>query len=122
MRLKPFDIPAVALAIAAAAFSAFFVYGMQTGSARIIVEGGGKSWVFPVDAEETLHVHGELGDTVVSIHGGEVAITKSPCPNQTCVAAGPIDSGGQWVACLPNAVFVRIEGKVRDQEADVIVR
>lgn len=28
-------------------FPHFSVYGMQTGSARIIVEGGGKSWVFP---------------------------------------------------------------------------
>lgn len=122
MKLKPFDIPAVVLAVATAAFSAFYVYALQSGDARVIIEGGGRSWVYPINAEETVHVHGQLGDTIVTIHGGHVAITASPCPNQTCVAAGSIDEGGQWVACLPNAVFVRIEGKTRDQDVDVTSR
>jgi hypothetical protein len=122
MKLKPFDILAVALSAAVAAASAVLVYGGGEGDAKVIVEGGGKTWVFPLDAEETLSVRGEIGDTVVHIHDGKVAVEASPCENQTCVAAGSIDSNGQWVACLPNAVFVRVEGSSKHEALDATIR
>ena len=122
VKLKPFDFFAVALSLAVTAASAVYVYGGGTGDAKVIVEGGGKTWVFPLDAEETLSVRGEIGNTVVHIHDGKVAVESSPCENQTCVAAGAIDSNGQWVACLPNAVFVRVEGSSQNEAPDATSR
>lgn len=122
MKLKALDIPAVALASAVALFSALFVYGAGEGETRVIIESGGKTWVYPLDAEETVKVPGELGTTVVRIHDGKAAVESSPCDNQTCVAAGSIDANGQWIACLPNGVFVRIEGSSRDEAPDATIR
>ncbi|MFA6505053.1 MAG: NusG domain II-containing protein, partial [Treponemataceae bacterium] len=73
-------------------------------------------------SEETLRVKGEIGETVVHIHDGKASVESSPCSNQTCVAAGSIDSNGQWVACLPNGVFVRIEGSSRHETTDATIR
>lgn len=122
MKLKPFDIPAVAVVASVAVLSAVIVYGGGTGEAKVIVEGGGKTWVYPLDAEETLRVRGEIGETVVHVHDGKVSVESSPCENQTCVAAGAIDSNGQWVACLPNAVFVRVEGSTDHEVPDATSR
>lgn len=122
MKLKIFDIPAVAFAAAVAIFSAVFVYGSGSGETRVIIEGGGKTWVYPLGTEQTLQVEGDIGVTVVHIHDGKVAVEDSPCDNKTCVAAGAIDSNGQWIACLPNGVFVRIEGSSHNEAPDATIR
>jgi hypothetical protein len=59
-----------------------------------------------------------LGDTLVEIRGKAVFIEASPCRNKTCIAAGSIDKPGQWLACLPNEVFVSIEGRRADEGLD----
>jgi hypothetical protein len=73
--------------------------------------------VFPLDAEEHIGVSGPLGETVVEISGGQSRVLSSPCANQTCVAAGHLSRRGQWAACLPNKVFVYIEGTGDDDTA-----
>jgi hypothetical protein len=108
--LKPIDIAVIALSLCVTVYAGAAVYrGVKTG-ARVSVNNAGQRWIFPLDAEETFVASGPLGDTVVEIHGGKARILSSPCANQTCVAAGHIQSQGQWVACLPNGVFLSIEG------------
>ena len=119
-RLKPFDWVSLAAAVLVTAASFFYVYAGSLGSPDtvVVIEGGGRSWVFPADAEEEVAVSGPLGTTIVRLGGGAVHVHSSPCDNQTCVAAGEIRRSGQWIACLPNAVFVRIEGKKDDDAPD----
>jgi hypothetical protein len=108
--LKPLDFLVVILSIALTLGSAFMVYGGSRDAARVIIQGDGKTWIFPLDAEETLAIPGPIGDTVVEISGNRSRVLSSPCNNQTCVAAGHIHRQGQWTACLPNRVFLYIEG------------
>jgi hypothetical protein len=114
--LKPLDFLVIGLSLALTAFSAFAIYGRSQAARQVTVQGSNGVWVFPLDAEETVTVPGPLGDTVVEIRDHRVHVLSSPCDNQTCVAAGHIDSSGQWVACLPNKVFVVIEGTDDDNE------
>jgi hypothetical protein len=107
---KPFDFVVLGFSLALTVFSGFMIYPASRSAARVRIQGTGRSWVFPVDAEELVTVPGPLGDTVVEIRGGMTRVLSSPCDNQTCVAAGHIHGRGQWVACLPNQVFVAIEG------------
>jgi hypothetical protein len=107
---KPFDFAALGLSAALIVFSAFVVYAAKRDSRQVIVRGTEGVWVFPLDAAETLSVKGPLGDTVIEIRDGRARFLSSPCINQTCVAAGHLHRQGQWTACLPNKVFLYIEG------------
>ncbi|MDR1862780.1 MAG: NusG domain II-containing protein [Treponema sp.] len=109
--LKPLDFAVLALSLALTLYSGLAVYsGAKTG-ARVIVRGSGRTWVFPLKAEERIAVPGPLGETVVELGGGRARFLSSPCVNQTCVAAGHIRRPGNWTACLPNRVFLFIEGR-----------
>ena len=109
MLLKPVDfgitIPLLGVVIA----SFFWVYGEPAGRSLLKLKGENGEWVFPVDADETIAVSGPLGDTVVTIHGGQACVVSSPCIHKSCVAAGSVRFPGQWAACLPNRVMVYIE-------------
>jgi hypothetical protein len=120
MRLSPFkplDFFFIGISALLTALSAFAVYGHPRDAAQVIVRGEGKTWVFPLDAEEEIGVPGPLGETVVELRGGRVRALSSPCANQTCVAAGHLSRRGQWTACLPNRVFIYIEGTGNDDAA-----
>jgi hypothetical protein len=112
--LRPLDVLIIALSSAVAALSAVAVYGHARDSGQVIVQGEGKTWVFPLDADEKIAVPGPIGETVVEISGMRSRVLSSPCANQTCVAAGYLDHQGQWTACLPNKVFIYIEGTEKD--------
>jgi hypothetical protein len=115
--VKPPDIFIAALGAALVVFFSFRVYGPGRAAARTMVEGGGQRWEFPLDAQESLRVAGPLGDTVVELRGRRARIISSPCTNQICVAAGTIHSQGQWIACLPNKVMVRVEAGGEELDA-----
>jgi len=110
MKLKPFDIPVFILAAALTVITGLKAYGRGTDSLSVVVKGPDKTWIFPLEAEERVSVAGPLGETLVEIHNGRTAIVSSPCNGQTCVAAGELSKNGQWAACLPNRVFILIEG------------
>ena len=117
MLLKPFDIPVIMLATALTVFIGLKAYDRGTNSLNVVVRGPDKTWIFPLDAEEQVSVAGSIGETMVEIRKGHAAIVSSPCNGQTCVAAGEINKNGQWAACLPNRVFILIEGAA---DADAI--
>ena len=108
--LKPLDFLIIGVSSALTALSAVAVYGRSGGAGQAIIQGEGKTWVFPLNAEEKVSVSGPLGETVVELSGGRGRVLSSPCANQTCIAAGHLSRPGQWTACLPNKVFVYIEG------------
>jgi len=106
------DIIIIFLALGLTLFSVFAAYVRTSGAAQVLIQGPNRSWVFPIDAEETVRVRGILGDdTVVRIHGGEAWAESSPCNNQLCVGMGRINANSWWgIACLPNNVFFMVEG------------
>ena len=82
---------------------------------EISIDAAGTQWIYPLDAQTTVQVSGPLGDTVVSIRDGSVRVLSSPCPEQICVKSGRISRPGQWIACLPNRVFISIRGRPKEQ-------
>ncbi len=115
------DVALVIVGIAAVAASAAFAYG-RGGEPRVVIETKTESWIYPLDRDRTVDVPGPLGSTVVRVGHGAAYVESSPCDNQTCVAAGRVSKPGQWTACLPNGVMVRVEGGGDDGAPDAIVR
>ena len=100
----------IVLALGLTGLSAFSVYARPQNTVQVLIQGPTQKWIFPLDAEETVTVKGVLGDTIVRIHDSQAWVESSPCDNQVCVAAGHVNHNGDWVACLPNNVFLMIEG------------
>jgi len=115
---KPLDIFVIALAAAITLALGGAVYSGGSSSSRVIIRGADKTWVYPLNAEVQVDVPGPLGETRVEIHDGKAAIVASPCAGQTCVAAGALHKNGQWAACLPNRVFVLVEGADGSEAVD----
>jgi hypothetical protein len=118
VRIKALDAVIALLAAGAVALAAFSAYGPGRGAAEAVIKGRDGEWIFPLGTDRIVPVEGPLGTTHVEIAGKDVRVEDSPCPNQTCVAAGAISKSGQWIACLPNEVFVRIDGGAEDARID----
>jgi hypothetical protein len=116
--LKLLDYVAILCAVALTGVSAFLIYARPYAEVQVSIRGRDAVWVFPLNAEEKVSVPGSVGETIIEIHAGEVRVLSSPCVNQTCVTAGHIHAQGQWLACLPNEVFVSIEGRAGGEALD----
>ncbi len=122
IRLKPFDIVIVALALTAFAASAIVIYGGPAPSS-IVVSTDGDEWIYPLNESRIIEVQGKLGIVSISIEGGKARFLDSPCKNKLCIGSAPIGVTGEWSACLPSGVFIRVEGDAdEDDEFDAIVR
>jgi hypothetical protein len=116
--LKIVDGMIILFALAVLVFSAVLAYAGPGRQKEVVIEGADERWIFPLDAEEVVSVAGPLGATVVELRSGRVRVLSSPCTNKLCMAAGAIHSHGQWIACLPNKVLVRVEAEAAGEEVD----
>ena len=116
-KLKPVDYAAVILSAAVIIIFSIHIYSGRNEAAVVKIECCGKVWLYPLDRERQLNVEGPIGTTEIHIENNSVYIHDSPCPDKLCVLAGKLDKTGQWAACLPNRVFVSIEGS-DDEEID----
>jgi hypothetical protein len=113
------DFFIIVLAAALVVYLGYDAY-MSPKSDRVMIQGPYGKWTFPMDAEESIVVHGPLGETIVRIGGGHAWVESSPCQNQTCVATGGVRRNGHWAVCLPNNVFLLVQGIERENEVDVV--
>ncbi len=53
---------------------------------------------------------------------GSIAFIKSDCPDKICIHAGRLKYAGQFAACLPNKVLLKIVSEGEDREGpDLII-
>jgi len=101
----------------------FSLYTNVSGKPEVHVTSGDKEWVYDLSVDTTASFNGPIGDTTIEISNNRVHVHSSDCKNQVCVLAGWIDKPGEWIACLPNNIFIVIEGQqqiAQEEEADDI--
>lgn len=110
LTLRPYDI--VVFAVAGAVIVAFSLFAVGQGGpgSTVEVKSDAGTFIYSLEDERELFFTGPLGDTVVEIGDGSVRFTESPCRDKICIAAGALAEAGQWAACLPNRVFIRVTG------------
>ena len=64
---------------------------------------------YPLDEERTFSIEGRGGEIVAQIKEGCVLVVSAPCKNGLCVASPPLKLEGEWTACVPGGVILRIE-------------
>ncbi len=65
---------------------------------------------YDLNQTRELHIHGALGDALISIAQGKVRFKQSPCNNQYCVHQGWLSRAGQVAICIPNQISLQLMG------------
>ena len=119
--IKLIDIVLIVIVLSIATFSGFSIYGKQGSRLLLVIEAPTGNWIYDLKTDRTVEIPGALGNTTVEIAGGKARILDSPCPNKTCVAAAPLSRQGDWSACLPNKVILRVQGRdLRGEGLDAV--
>jgi hypothetical protein len=107
--LRPGDYLAIviALVLVAASYVVYWSGLGQTAQAEIRVAG--KHWGhLDLFVDQTVAVHGKIGDSIIEVKGGKARFISSPCSNKLCIAQGWLHHGGETAVCLPNAITLQI--------------
>jgi hypothetical protein len=66
---------------------------------------------------------GKTGPVVVEVRNAAVRVAESSCPHHLCVATGWRRRSGDVIACVPNALVVRLTGGTTPADApDAVTR
>ena len=115
---KPLDILALIVSVMTVVSASVFAFGNATEPSSVSIETEEARYLYPLDQDRVVTVGGPIGDTLVEIRGSRARVIESPCRDKICILAGHLDATGAWTACLPNRVFVRIEGDVTGDGVD----
>jgi hypothetical protein len=110
MKLKLLDYLAIVVSLGVIGGFSLYAYSGRDSVGDVAIEASGTQWIYPLGADRRETVHGPLGDTIVVISAGRAKVEDSPCPDKLCVHMPAISRPGQWIACLPNRVFIRVRG------------
>jgi hypothetical protein len=121
MRFRPraLDYVAILIGIAVLASVTAAAYRRPARNKELHITTATGNWIYPISEDRTFEVEGPLGATSISISDEEVRILDSPCPQKLCIQKGSIKAVGHWNACLPNRVFLSIEGPGSADEGSV---
>lgn len=110
MRPKLLDFLAMIIAVGAVVALSVFAFNETGAGSEALIQAEGGDFVYSLDQETELDIEGPLGTSHLKIEDGGIRFVSSPCRDKICIAGGLITDSGQWVACLPNRIFVRVEG------------
>jgi hypothetical protein len=118
-RLKILDYFAIFLSLAIILLFTFTAFTGDTGEPMVHIQAAEGEYYYPLEVNRRIIISGPIGDTVIIIENGTVHVEDSPCADKLCVKAGHLDEGGEWTACMPNRVFLRVEGS-RSSDIDAL--
>lgn len=73
------------------------------------------------ETEKTFSIK-ELPEVVFQIYSdGSIAFISSDCPDKVCINTGKISRSGQFAACLPNEIYVKIVSDNDTSDPDIII-
>jgi hypothetical protein len=85
-------------------------WSFEQASKLKIRQGNKIIGTYDLNQTRDLHIHGAIGDSLISIQQGKVRFKQSPCHNQYCVHQGWLSRAGQVAICLPNQVSLQLMG------------
>ena len=94
----------------AVAWIAFGMTPTNAGTTAIVEVSGKPVQELKLGHEDYITVQGALGPVLIGIDGAGIRILDSRCPRGLCKRLGPIHKSGDWIACIPNKLVIRIQG------------
>ncbi len=109
------------LIVIASLIGVFFLFQTlwsNESAAKVQITVGDKIYAtYSLNQQREIHIHGKLGDTVISISQGKARFAKSPCHTQYCVHQGWLTHAGQAAICLPNQVSLELLGETKPYDS-----
>ena len=90
------------------------VYGNRKDPSVLVIRSDEGVAMYPLGEDRRISVEGPMGETVIGISGGRARVLSSPCRDKLCIVRGELVESGDWTACMPNRVFIGIEGTDRE--------
>ena len=96
----------------------FQILWINEHAAKVQIRLGDKIYAtYSLNQQRDIHVHGKLGDAVISISQGKVRFAKSPCTTQYCVHQGWLARAGQVAICIPNQISLELVGEAKPYDS-----
>ncbi|MBN7774606.1 NusG domain II-containing protein [Clostridium aminobutyricum] len=78
-----------------------------------LTAGEDKNFSIPENTKVVFHLYKD----------GSIAFVESDCPDKVCIHAGKLKTTGQFAACLPNGIVLKIVPANRrsNQDVDIVV-
>lgn len=120
--LRPLDYFLLVLSIAVTVGTVFWVFGGSAGGGAPLVQiqSVDGTYLYPLSEDRDISVKGPAGTTYIRIENEEAFAVESPGPLRIIMQMGKISKQGEWLASLPNRVFVRIVSPSGDSSRDDI--
>ena len=115
MKLKFFDYISIIIYLAVIVLVSVSAYSDSKIAKSVSIEASGETYLYMLDMDRTIEVEGPLGITKIKIVNSEVFVEDSPCRDKLCVQASPLNKSGEWNACMPNKVFIRIPDSTENE-------
>lgn len=112
--IKILDLPVLILSVAALIASVLLLRRGSGNERLLVVRSPKGEFVYPLSKDAVYRIEGAIGISEIEVSDGRARFKDSPCPGKTCVMSGELSLPGAWAACLPNQVFIRIEGEEPD--------
>ena len=96
----------------------FQILWINEHAAKVQIRQGDKIYAtYSLNQQRDIHVHGKLGDAIISISQGKVRFAKSPCTAQYCVHQGWLARAGQVAICIPNQISLELVGEAKPYDS-----
>ena len=82
---------------------------IETPAQAEIIFQGESTKIIDLNKESMTFSIDPLPQVEFTLKDGEIAFTKSNCPDQICVQTGWLNRPGQFAACMPNEVLLLIQ-------------
>lgn len=121
LRLKLFDIVFVLIFLIVIFLSFFNLFSKKNEkAAELFVQTPSEKFIYSLSKDGIYKFKGLLGESSIQVESGKAKFIDSPCENKNCIQSGEISTHGQWAACLPNGIFINIEGKSKESGFDAV--
>lgn len=86
---------------------ALWLLPQKTAARAGVYQDGALLYTLDLSEDRTLVVTGAAGENEITVAGGQVRVTRASCPDQICVAHGPLAETGGPIVCLPNHLTIQ---------------
>ncbi|MCM1156970.1 MAG: NusG domain II-containing protein [Bacteroidales bacterium] len=117
IEIKKGDLFIVPVVLLVAGIS-FFWMGMQGEGDLVRITVKGEVSEYRLSQNRVIRLeNGESEYNTVVIRNREVHMENASCPDKVCVRHKAVSKNGERIICLPNEVFIEVEG-FREKETD----